>query len=122
MPRCVIVLLVALFTLPVYAVEEPPPPVDAALPEPIHFPDPITVTTSAGNIYDLPPGYYLHEPSYDALDTALRRLQDSETRLTAENERLKKSVDKGSWATVKSWVYGAALGLVIGAAGVALLK
>ncbi len=58
----------------------------------------------------LPPGYYLPDATWDALDFEVRRLQDAETRLTAERD---------SYAdTTVQWVVGA---LVAGFAAGALI-
>lgn len=43
----------------------------------------------------LPPGHFVDEPSWSLLDNELRRLQDAETRLTAENHSLRE--------TTKGW-------------------
>lgn len=66
-------------------------PVAEEAPEPIHVLSPSTITTEKGNSLALPPGWFLAEPLMVKLDTELRRLQDAETRLTAENESLRKS-------------------------------
>lgn len=39
----------------------------------------------------LPPGYFFDEPVYGKLDGEMRRLQEAETRLKAENESLRDS-------------------------------
>lgn len=50
------------------------------------------VTTEGGTDLDLPPGWYVVPPDkWSALDLEMRRLQDAETRLTAENESLRGS-------------------------------
>jgi hypothetical protein len=61
----------------------------ATLPAPVRFQSASTCTTDAGNSRTLPPGTFFAEPTFDALDTEIRRLQEAETRLTAENEALK---------------------------------
>jgi hypothetical protein len=53
------------------------------------------VHTDGGNDLRLPPGYYLDEPNWNKLDLEVRRLQDQETRLTAENHSLRTSL--GGW-------------------------
>jgi len=61
----------------------------------------IHVLTSAHLVSDggtdlrLPPSYILDEPTWTRLDAEVRRLQDVETRLTAENTTLRASV--GGW-------------------------
>lgn len=44
---------------------------------------------------DVPPGVYVPEGRWEALDVEMRRLQDQETRLSAENKSLRESA--GSW-------------------------
>jgi hypothetical protein len=44
----------------------------------------------------LPPGYYLADSAWDKLDLELHRLQEQETRLTAENEVFRKHARAGS--------------------------
>ncbi len=39
----------------------------------------------------LPPGRFLGEPTWSGIDTEFKRLQDAETRLTAENTSLRQS-------------------------------
>ena len=74
------------------------------------------LVTDGGTDLRLPAGYFLPEPSWSALDTELRRLQDSETRLAAEVESYKKSTDgwQPGWKTLATaFVAGAVLGYEI---------
>lgn len=89
----------------------------AAADEVKHFTSPIHVTTPSGKTLDLPPGYYLPESTWNRLDAEMRRLQDQETRLTAENKSLRHSVeDMPGW----KWIAGAlVIGIAVGAGGVA---
>jgi hypothetical protein len=50
----------------------------------------------------LPSGYFLDEPTYVKLDNELRRLQDTETRLVAENASLRAAAQtwKPGWITL----------------------
>lgn len=84
--------------------------------EPLHFVNGGTVTTPRGTVLELPPGYYLADDAFAALDAELRRAQDAETRLRAENESFRKSArDGGGWAP---WALAAgafAAGIAIGA-------
>lgn len=41
-------------------------------------------------------GFYMDEPSFTRLDVEMKRLQDLETRLTAENKSLRQKVE--SWS------------------------
>lgn len=79
---------------------------------PIHIGTSSTVETDGGSTLRLPPGYFLTEPLYSKLDTELIRLQDAETRLTAENETLRKKTESWSpgWRTLAaSFVAGIAV-------------
>lgn len=78
---------------------------------PKHFKNGGTVTTPKGVTVVLPPGYYITEPDYNRLDVELRRLQEAETRLAAENASLRKSAST-------DWLRWFAIGAVVGAAGV----
>lgn len=61
---------------------------------------------------DLPPGHFVDEETWNKIDAELRRAQDSETRMRAENTQLRKSVSGWSpgWKTL-------ATALLVGAAG-----
>lgn len=65
----------------------------------------------------LPPGYFLDEPTWNKLDTEVRRLQEQEIRLTAENKKLRE-YSAGyfpMWAVVgASLAVGTAAGIWIG--------
>lgn len=50
------------------------------------------VQTDGGSDLRLPPGYYLDEDNYARIDREVRRLQDQETRLAAENRSLRSSL------------------------------
>lgn len=61
---------------------------------------------------DLPPGRFLDELTFSALDAELKRLQDAETRLAAENKAMRESVQgwQPGWRTL-------VVTLVVGAVG-----
>lgn len=61
----------------------------------------------------LPPGRFLDEPEWSKLDTEIRRLQETETRLKAENNVYKNAADGWSpgWKTL---VGALGLGISIG--------
>ena len=84
----------------------------AAEPVHLHMRTPSTVTTEGGNTRQLPPGYFLDEDSYTKLDAEMRRLQEQETRLGAENRSLR--------GTLSSWQPGWIVVTVAIASGVAL--
>lgn len=61
-------------------------------------------------------GYYFDEPTYDRLDAEVKRLQDAETRLRAENDSLRKSAQawQPGWLTVvTAAVTGAVLAIYV---------
>ena len=62
---------------------------------------------------ELPPGRFLAEPTWARLDDEVRRLQDAEVRLTAENASLRKDAAgwRPGWKSLASAVLvGVALG------------
>ncbi len=62
--------------------------------EPLHIRSESDLTTTQGTKLHLPAGYFLPDPVYDILDLEVHRLQDSETRLNAENKSLRQSADR----------------------------
>lgn len=84
----------------------------AAEPEPpTHLTVPTTVSDGEGHELHLTPGYFLTEETWARLDEETKRLQDQETRLTAENQVLR---DAGGGMPSWWWV---AAGIAAGAAG-----
>lgn len=78
-----------------------------------HIASPSTCKTDGGTDLRLPPGYFLDEPTHQHLDDEMKRLQDVETRLTAENASLKSAVSgwQPGWVTLGLTIAaGAALG------------
>lgn len=75
----------------------------AAADPPIHLQTSAEVKTDGGSQLRLPPGYFLDEPAWSALDTELRRLQDAETRLAAENTSLRASARTTTPTSPPSW-------------------
>lgn len=63
--------------------------------EPVHVHSASHVVTDGGSKLELPPGYFYDEALHAALDVEVKRLQDVETRLTAENKSLR--------ATLSTW-------------------
>lgn len=98
------------------AAVEPAPPPAPALPPPLHFARPIVITTASGRTLDAPPGYYLADPTFAALDAELRRAQDAETRLGAENESLRRSASErpGLALLLGAAAIGVAAGMGVG--------
>lgn len=70
----------------------------------LHFQTPSRIVTDGGTDLRLPPGYFLDEGRWDVLDIEMKRLQDQETRLRAENESLRNSADDFSlgWLALSS--------------------
>lgn len=67
----------------------------------IHLKSDADCVSTKGSHFQLPPGYELDEPTWATKDAEMRRLQDAETRLSAENTSLKASAsDSVSWKLV----------------------
>lgn len=105
--------LTALFVLAAVraAAADPAPPI--APPPVFHLPEPSTLTTHAGTVLTLPPGYVLDEPSYAKIDADLKDQQTIITRLTAENNSYK--ITAGAWRP-SLWIIAGAVasGIVVG--------
>ncbi len=84
--------------------------------QPLHVTESVTLRADNGAEMRVPPGRYLPEPAWVALDVEMRRLQTVETRLTAENTSLRKSVaDAGpGWGTAAAVVGAIAAGILGG--------
>lgn len=76
---------------------------------------PSTLHTLGGLVVPLPPVYILGEPEWERLDAEVRRLQDAETRLEAENTSLRETARALSFPW-RGAVVGGLLGLVVGIA------
>lgn len=77
-----------------------------------HLKSPSTLKTEKGSELKLPPGYFLDEQTWQDRDAEMKRLQEQETRLTAENKSLKKSAT-GDYPWLATGVVGA-FGIAIG--------
>jgi hypothetical protein len=83
-------------------------------PGPVHATVPVTLRAiGSGHELELPPGYYLTEDQWDALDFRVRTLEDESTRLRAENASLRSSAGSG-WPGWKVAVGAVLLGVVGG--------
>ncbi len=83
----------------------------------LHLETPSNVQTDGGTNLRLPPGYFAEEDTWLAQDAEMRRLQDAENRLKAENKSLREDADSISfgWYTVAgAIVAGFAIGYAIG--------
>ncbi len=73
---------------------------------PVHLKTPSSVQTDGGSTLRLPAGYFLEEPVWDSLQFEVKRLQEREVRLAAENKSLRASADETSFGWT---VLGAAI-------------
>lgn len=80
---------------------------------PLHIESPSEIKTDGGTNLRLPPGYFLEEPTYNHLDRELKRLQEKETRLDAENESLRKTIEN-----TPNWKWWVLVSVAAGATGV----
>lgn len=81
--------------------------------EPVHVHSPSHVVTDGGSKLDLPPGYFYDEALHAALDVEVKRLQDVETRVTAENKSLRETLSTWQppvYLLVTTFVIGVAAG------------
>lgn len=77
----------------------------------VHLKTPSSVVTEGGSTLTLPPGYFLDEQTWQERDLEMRRLQEQETRLVAENKVLRESSDFPPWASVALGAVGIAIGI-----------
>lgn len=115
MPLRRFAIVIAFVTLlyPRSAGADVPQPVLEPAPEtPLHLRSSSTVLTDRGSRLRFPPGYFIDEVGWSKLDLELRSLQDTRTRLTAENVSLRQTANgwQPGWKTLT-------LTLAIGLAG-----
>ncbi len=81
--------------LPTHATADPPTPTT------LHIVKGAQCTTDGGTNLRLDPGYYVPDVTWRSMDAEVMRLQESETRLSAENAHLRTDVkpDVFSWKT-----------------------
>jgi len=74
--------------------------------------DDTTLTKDNGDQFRLPPGHFLDDPTYLVLDDDVRALQESKTRLTAENQSLRGAVAgwQPGWMTLAVTLVGGFVG------------
>lgn len=85
--------------------------------ETLHLKTPSTAKTDGGTDLRLPPGYFLDEKTHGALDVEMKRLQDVETRLNAENKSMRArlaSWQPGLYVLGTALVVGFSAGFYIG--------
>lgn len=99
-----------LASLPSAAAAEP-------LPQIVQVTESITLRNDAGAELRVPPGFYVPDVTWYAVDKEVRRLQAAETRLAAENKSLRSqaSADGIGWGTVAAIATALALGAGVGA-------
>ena len=98
--------IVAVFALCLVAVQGATDPV----PDPgvafVHLHSPrlacLGTREAPASCVQLAEGYFMDEPTYNKLDVEMKRLQDAETKLAAENASLRKSVvnSQPAWITM----------------------
>lgn len=87
------------------------PPAVPILTDWLHFNTPAHVVTDGGADLRIPMGYFLDEPTWAKREVELKRLQDAETRLTAENTSFR--------ASASSWQPGWVTAAIVFAGGLA---
>lgn len=109
MRKLLVVVIIAVLQGAAYA--DPPT-------KPAQFQSATVCTTTAGSKIELPPGWWIVPPErWSELDLELRRLQEAETRLKAENATLTASIENARPAWY--WISGA---LVAGFTGALVWK
>lgn len=82
----------------------------------LHIASSSHLVTSGGTSLDLPPGYFYDEQKWGAMDVEYRRLQDAETRLTAQNKSYEASASswQPGWKTLgAAFLTGLAAGVYV---------
>ena len=104
------------FTPSVAAADPAPAPATIVVPPPTHIHTASTVTTDGGSTLHLPPGYFLDEPAWDNLNVQIKKLQDTDTDLTAQNKAMQTTLSGWSpgWRTLAvAVVTGVAIGVYL---------
>ncbi len=87
------------------------------LPEVIPVTESVTLRADSGAELRVPPGFYVPAPAWMAIDAELKRSQNAETRLQAENQSLRASAlaDTGpGWGSVIAIGTAIAAGMITG--------
>lgn len=86
------------------------------LPDVIPVTESVTLRADSGAELRVPPGFYVPAPAWAALDLELKRSQNAETRLAAENASLRASAEEGlGWGTLAAGVGTLIVGIAAGA-------
>jgi hypothetical protein len=102
-----IAVALAVHLLAARATAEPAPT------ERLRMRDPSTLTLISGRVLELPPGRFIEEFEFMRMEIEFKRLQDAETRLTAERDSYRKSTE--SWSPGWKTLIGAlTVGITIG--------
>ncbi len=98
------------------AAADPGPTAEPVETETLHVTGGGTLDTLGGSHLILPPGYYVPEPEWKTLDAEVRRLQDQETRLTAERDEAMR-IARSSGDGFPGWLVATVAGLFGAVAG-----
>lgn len=82
----------------------------------LHIASTSHLVTSGGSVLDLPPGRFMDDQVYGKLDAEVKRLQDAERSLAAQNAVLRKSLDSwqpGMYTLVLTFATGIAAGIYL---------
>ncbi len=112
-PRKIAVVVVTLAALASRAAADPQPAPPPDLSHYVHLESRFHYKTDGGSEGDLPPGFFLDEPTWAKVDTDVKAMQDLQTRLLAENASMKKTLagwQPGWWTLGAALVSGVLLG------------
>lgn len=95
-------VVVAVLLLATRAAAGDPVVTEPAPPGVLSMRHPTVLEVPSGKRLELPPGRFYPDPDFTKLDAEFRRLQDVETRLTAENGSLRSSASgwQPGWKTI----------------------
>jgi hypothetical protein len=85
-----------------------------------HLKSPSQLKTEKGSELKLPPGYFLDEKTWQERDLEMRRLQEQETRLGAENKSLRNSLRESG--STRFYIVTFAVGVFTGFVGYQMMK
>lgn len=107
--RTAVTILLVLGMAARVAAEPPPACPTPGVPCHLRMREPVTVQKDDGTSYRLPQGHFLDTFTWELLDNEVKRLQDQENRLTAENISLKNNLKNATpgWPMLLVVVAGA---------------